>query len=546
MIRRSAFIALSRIASALFFLATSLYCLLSYSAFAYQQFIRPHLISALADFTVWHGLLYWIVLLGTAVTLFLRRSTALPSRVWIFLGASAAIGVWLVVGHVLPEAENSSRSLVLAVAALLPPIWLAVIDHLAIRVEPAEPSDSGRLLASAIVAALIAWVTYAAASPFRPRPSGAMVIAGRELALGASSSAIAHLTVFMVFVLIAIAIRELAAVLKLRPQGEYALLVVASGVASALVVGRMIFAPIAFRGPAAWLVASLAGALIALTWSSIARYRYADARSPRPTAMDVWFAPVSSSAGAVIPLAGLLMVPVLSFVLTSRAAIFDWNFMVQELVALMVWLLAFGLVHAAAGGREARGDRRTTLVAPLVVLVLFCAEGAVMPRLADWMRDPRLRADFVLDGYAALDPSYKLIRETITADPGADPVFYSYLRANSTIDPSVPVKPADVDFVKPLAPAGGFKPHIFFFIIDSLRPDYISAYNPAVSFTPRLGEFAADSGTHLFSHAFSRYGGTGLSVPSIWAGGMVLHKEYVTPFGPMNALEKLVTVNGYQ
>jgi hypothetical protein len=35
-------------------------------------------------------------------------------------------------------------------------------------------------------------------------------------------------------------------------------------------------------------------------------------------------------------------------------------------------------------------------------------------------------------------------------------------------------------------------------------------------------------------------------MPAIWAGSMLLHKEYVQPFPPMNALEKLVTVNGYQ
>jgi arylsulfatase A-like enzyme len=35
-------------------------------------------------------------------------------------------------------------------------------------------------------------------------------------------------------------------------------------------------------------------------------------------------------------------------------------------------------------------------------------------------------------------------------------------------------------------------------------------------------------------------------VPAIWTGGMVLHKEYVTPFAPMNALEKLIDRNGYQ
>src|SRR5258708_26091575 len=44
----------------------------------------------------------------------------------------------------------------------------------------------------------------------------------------------------------------------------------------------------------------------------------------------------------------------------------------------------------------------------------------------------------------------------------------------------------------------------------------------------------------------SHYGGTGLSEPSIWMGGMMVHKQYVTPFAPMNALQKLLETDGYR
>ena len=544
MIRPSALIALARVLSTAFFLATSLYCLLTYNPFAYQQFIRPHLIAALTGFTVWHGLLYWIVLLMTALTLFSgpRRHAG---HVWTYLGSSAAVGLWLVADQVLPQAENSSRSLYLALAALIPPIWLAAIDHLAVRVTPAEPSDRRRLLQSAVVAAILAWITYAAAAPLRPRPSGAAAIAMRELALGASSSAIAHLTVFVLIALVAITLREVVVSARGSARAEYALLVAASGIGVGIVVLRLIFAPIAFGGAAAWMVAALVGAVMALTWSSIARHRQADAPSPRPTAMDLFLAPLSSGRRRLVPIAGLILLPLIANMLTRRTALLDWNFMLQQLIALVVWLVTFAFVHAVTGVRGGAIGRRQVVV-PLVVLALYGVEGAAMPRLAGWLDDSRLRPDFVLDGYAAVDPSYRLIRETLTPDPGADPEFYAFLRAHSTIHPTVPVDPVDVDFVNPLAPAAGDTPHVFFFLIDSLRPDYVSAYNPAVTFTPRLGAFSGEPGTHVFKRAFTRYGGTGLSVPSIWAGAMILHKEYVTPFAPMNALEKLLTRNGYQ
>ena len=66
------------------------------------------------------------------------------------------------------------------------------------------------------------------------------------------------------------------------------------------------------------------------------------------------------------------------------------------------------------------------------------------------------------------------------------------LAANSLIE-RVPVDPIDVDFVRPLTKAPGRAPNIFFFVIDSLRRDYVSAYNPAVTFTPSFGKFAAEN-----------------------------------------------------
>ncbi|MCC7416826.1 MAG: sulfatase-like hydrolase/transferase [Acidobacteria bacterium] len=549
MIRHPALIAAARLLSTAFFLATSLYCLLTYNAFAYQQFIRPHLIAALTGFTVWHSVLYWLVLLATAATLVESPSRPPAARVSIFLGASAAAGVWLLAAQVLPQVENSGRSLVLALAALVPPIWLAVLDHRAVRTSPSEHSDGRRLLAGAIVAGLATWATYAAAAPFRPRPSGAMGIALRELILGAASSAIAHLAVFLAIALVALTLRELAAACGWSAGAEYRLLVAASTIAVALLVVRLVFVPIAFDGWAAYAVAAMAGAAVALTWSSVARYRHAASGNRRPTAMDMWFAPLSAARGRSAPIAGLLLLPPAVLLLTRRAAGLDWNFMVQQLIAVTAWVLAFGFAHAALHGvgLRAAAPRGRGAVIPLAVLTLYGADVAAMPRLAGWLGDARLEEDFVLDGYAAVDPSYGLIRAAVTTDPGADPEFYALLRANATIDPRTPISPIDVDVVPPpLAASPAAPPHIFFFLIDSLRPDYVSAYNAAATFTPRLGAFARERGAHVFRRAFSRYGGTGLSVPAIWAGAMVLHKEYVTPFAPMNALEKLLAANGYQ
>jgi len=121
--------------------------------------------------------------------------------------------------------------------------------------------------------------------------------------------------------------------------------------------------------------------------------------------------------------------------------------------------------------------------------------------------------------------------------------FYAHLRANSLIQ-HISVDPIRIDFDKSLAPSPEDKPHIFLFVIDSLRRDYVSPYNAKVSFTPSIGKFAEDA--VVFDRAFTRYGGTGLAVPAIWAGGMLLHKQYVTPFEPMNTLLRMVETDGYR
>ena len=100
-----------------------------------------------------------------------------------------------------------------------------------------------------------------------------------------------------------------------------------------------------------------------------------------------------------------------------------------------------------------------------------------------------------------------------------------------------------IDFVSGLGAARVRPPHIFLFIIDSLRRDYLSPYNPAVTFTPEIGRLAADS--FVFDRAFTRYAGTALAVASLWSGGMTIHTLDQTDFTRHNTLLKLLDANGY-
>ena len=127
--------------------------------------------------------------------------------------------------------------------------------------------------------------------------------------------------------------------------------------------------------------------------------------------------------------------------------------------------------------------------------------------------------------------------------PVGEADIVNLLHARTNIARGTAIDPVDVT----LAPLAGEpsteRPHIFVFVVDSLRRDYLSTYNPKVTFTPSIAALADDS--LVFRNAFTQYGATGLAIPSLWVGGPILHKQYVTPFAPMNSLAKLLTHERY-
>jgi arylsulfatase A-like enzyme len=102
-----------------------------------------------------------------------------------------------------------------------------------------------------------------------------------------------------------------------------------------------------------------------------------------------------------------------------------------------------------------------------------------------------------------------------------------------------------VQLVSPLAPALGDRPNIFIFVIDSMRPDYLGAYNPQqVNYTPNLDALARDS--VVFKNVYTQYAGTTLSEPAIWSGALLLHTHFPQPFSQVNSLQTLARTDNYQ
>src|SRR5277367_6951377 len=111
---------------AVFFLLSSIYGLLAFVPFTFQQVIKGQLFPPLNEFGALQPYLYWFVLLivtpaiGVATT---RAST-------VFLVVHILFGCYLLVRPVLIHLENSETSMVWGVVFLVPIVWLTALDWL--------------------------------------------------------------------------------------------------------------------------------------------------------------------------------------------------------------------------------------------------------------------------------------------------------------------------------------------------------------------------------------------------------------------------------
>ena len=547
--RTAVLVSVARMANTLFFVLTATYCILTYSSFAYQQFIRPRVVSSIAGFAVFHPQWHWLFAAVTAMTLAREARTSRGRLLaWFYVAAMAAVGLLVSMRPVLPAVENDLRGFWLACAFLVPPIWLAVYDHLAmsVRFSPA-PVHARRVVATALGTAVAVWALNLACLPFRSGELGEFTTSLGGVAFGAVTSLGVHLAVFAALGGVIAAALTLASRMSSDARLQFAVLAVSGVVIAACAIRGLVFKPLAFSGWRAWVLAFELGLVLVGTWSAAAM-RLQGALTNAIDVFDAWTLPVPGTRQPLAAAAGLVVLTAALLAAMRSVEQVDWNFLVQNLCVVIAWLITCAFVFRLLPVLPLRGlVRPATITIGLALLSVagigFAGGTHASAATSTDQTVRRFVPEFVLDAYATLDPSFRLIRQSLTMESAEEREFFAYLRANSLIE-HVDVQPIDVDVVRPLAPAPAKPPHIFLFAIDSLRRDYVSAYNPKVTFTPAIGKFAAEE--FSFKQAFTRYGGTGLSMPAIWAGSMLLHKEYVLPFARMNALEKLLLVNRYR
>jgi len=529
---------LGRLAVAGFFLLSSLYALLAYIPFTYQQIHKGGLLPILNTFGRTQAEWYWAALAIACATLLpdFRR----PKTRWLailFAAAPGAAGVLLLRYPVMARMRNDVGSLIWAAAALVPLLWIAAIDVAgnwgAIPWAEYHKEDDRRIFCAAWRSAVFLALVYGGIFCFRA--TVAWGVAERLATLLATI--LCHALIFGVLFAALSLVRSIASLTRWPSQMEFALSNLLSAAMFLLIVKDLVFHPLSFEGRlatgyAALLAAALMGGLAGFAMRS---WRAEDGPVDGLTlALSPLTVPRFSNR--FLQLAPLAALGAAAAALAVNLAIMDWNYMFQKLSTCAIWALSFAYLHAVAPRLRGVQDRRVAILFWAAMLIpcyrLTAAKVATYPKIGT-----------ALETYANYDASFRLIRDGISAPP-SDDTFYKLLALNTNIPRSVETNPVDVDPAGKITVGAGPKPNVFFLVIDSLRRDYLGAYNRADTFTPNIDAFARES--VVFKNAFTRYGGTGLAEPSIWVGGMLLHKQYVTPFFPMNALAKLLEAERYQ
>jgi len=529
---RPAAVAAARVAHAGVLLAVAAFCFLSYSPFAYGQFIKPNVVPDLNDFVVLSPWLFAVALLVTVLTLLpvvRERDARGRAAALAYVAVAAAAAGWGVWRRPLVTIGNSPAGFVVGLAALALPVALAFVDHRVWTAPRVRAADRGRAIRAAVLTALAVSAIYAALAPVWLRRAVGIELTAGGFGIAVAASIANTLFVFTALLLAVLAIRAVTDVARPPAVVEYWLFVFMLATGVALVFYLLVCASLSFTGRDGAIASAAFGIALAAVWADVARLR--SQRTLEADSLALFASPVAGAGSRLEAALVLAALPCVAYGLVAAVSQFDWNFLLQKLGVLAVWLSALAAMYGLVARRGARG----WVVPALAVSVVALALHAGAARLES-------SSGVALDRYAALDPSFRLIRDAQTKRSAETAEYYEYLRSQTLVAPRSWRSPT-IDFVEGLGPAPVRPPHIFLIVVDSLRRDYLSAYNPAVTFTPEIGRLAADS--FVFDRAFTRYAGTALAVASLWSGGMTIHTLDQADFARHNTLLKLLDANRY-
>jgi Sulfatase len=518
---------LSKAVWGIYLILTSIYCLLAFLPYTYVALIKEPPYTWMPWFASHHAVLYWMALAGIAAAGWRkeRKAGLLPLLVLL-----AIAGIGLLIRPFMTTLQDNQTAYWWSVIALVPLILTAGVD-LRNYSPTAEDNSAGMFSYSnaLLIAALVTFIygTGSQVHTYAERASFEIGGGAIELSLWSLiSHALLAVVVVSLFNLISLASR--------RTRHPRQVSIAAGGALAFVLLWAALFrflrSAFSFEGWQALLYAALLAAALT-TWSAWLALPFLGKRV------------IGSTRGRTfVRVAIILALSGFAIVLPTMVSGSDWNGVLQNTFTVIFWA---GVTVCVYGLRPQRVNYSAVT---LLAVVLFAGFGykALEGTEIFWAKPLGATDDEVartMENYASGDASFQLVHHLLGDGRGEDcGDLCRILRENTNVrDAEVR---GDLNLVDRLTATGGQHPSIFIFVIDSLRQDYVGAYNAKVDFTPNLDAFASES--VAIRNVYTQYAGTSLSEPAIWAGAMLLHAHYLQPFTRVNSLEKLAATDGYQ
>lgn len=531
--------ALLRLAAGTYFVLTSLYCLLAFLPYTYFFLIKSPAEAWMPWFAHHQAALFWIAAFATAAANWRVRDAWARRDRWFLtgVGMAAAVGVYLTIRPFLPSVEDNRASYWWSLAALAPALAVALWKRREFRASTDDIADNRTLAYSGgLLIALVICAVYLVGARVRiydeTRTLG-FHWADAELTLW---SLVSHLVVAVAVISVVNLVFVLA--VKTAYPRQFRRMGVGALVFAALwfALSGFLASGLSFNGSAAAVYSgTLALALTVLSCSLIFPLLDSIRTTPprrvfgRVPAQALWWAALATSV--VLAVAAPFLIGGV-----------DWAGFFLSTVTVFVWItVSTSLLRL----RPARAQY-SALALVLVLAGSAAAYKTVQASAIFWSRPLGATDDEIslsLEAYGGHDSSFQLVHHLLGngRDEACGDLCRILREYTNVRDPHTT---ADVELVHTLTPAPGPLPNIFIFVIDSMRPDYVGAYNPRAIYTPNMDALARDS--VVLHHAYSQYAGTSLSEPVFWTGALLLHAHYVQPFSRLNALDRMLRADHYR
>lgn len=517
-----------RTLSGAFFMIASVYCFVSSIPYTYLFLIKTPPYTWISDLAAYAPFFYWAAFAAGLIGFWGQRKSYAAATAFAW---QAILGLCFTWKHLLVSVRCDWTALFWALLLLFPSLLLSLQDLTGKGPEGDSAADRSTLLpysTGLLVATAIAGVSVIGLGLYRHHEAGGPGISGRDLELIPFVVA-AHLWLAALVLTGLNTIQFFVQRRSSRPR------LMRRWIIMLLVWGGMTSAIIRFVAdvltPARWY-AGFYAALLAATgvcWvTSSLTALWSDSHKPMLRRVLPWFLFATG-----------LLIGVLGPVIVSDG---DWNGLLQDICALMCWfLLTISIFRLRT--RSASYSLSTMAGVLLLSAFLYFGLGASGFLWAHQIGNTQDEFSQALGSYQAENASFELAQKALSSPSTSQcDDFCRTLRQYTNVENAQAKEP--LRLVDKLEPTSGPRPNIFIFVVDSLRPDYLGAYNRRVDFTPNLDALAADS--VIMKKAYTPYAGTTLAEPAIWTGAFLLHSHYQHPFDNLNLLRTMAKTDGYK